>query len=171
MTSVITWLEAIVGTLPLPLLEVWGRFSYLAGLVLAICAFGGLTFRIGDRWGFGRERLTWDTRAFLSVPLTSVLIIGEKLGIRYEHGPAVQEAVLSGHYAAGRVSLSQHLHTLPPDRSISCATPRSRAGPGGWSRWPISAASFGRRVGGDSSAGSRFPVRRARIRPASENPR
>ena len=75
MTSAITWLEALVGTLPLPLLEVWGRFAYLAGLVLAICAFGGITFRIGDRWGIGRERLAWDARAFLSVPLTSVLII------------------------------------------------------------------------------------------------
>ena len=75
MTAVITWLENIVGTIPLPLLEVWGRFSYLAGLVLAVCAFGGFTFRIGERWGFGRERLTWDAKAFLSVPLTSVLII------------------------------------------------------------------------------------------------
>ena len=75
MTAVITWLEAIVGTIPLPLLEVWGRFSYLVGLVLAICAFGGFTFRIGERWGFGRERQTWDAKAFLSLPLTFVLII------------------------------------------------------------------------------------------------
>ena len=52
-----------------------GRFSYLVGLVLAVCAFGGFTFRIGERWGFGRERQTWDAKAFLSVPLTSVLII------------------------------------------------------------------------------------------------
>ncbi len=75
MTSVITWLEAIVSTIPLPLLEVWGRFSYIVGLVLAICAFGGFTFRIGERWGFGRERQTWDAKAFLSLPLTFVLII------------------------------------------------------------------------------------------------
>jgi hypothetical protein len=75
MTSVITWLEAIVSTIPLPLLEVWGRFSYIVGLVLAICAFGGFTFRIGELWGFGRERQTWDARAFLSLPLTFVLII------------------------------------------------------------------------------------------------
>ena len=61
--------------IPLPLLEVWGRFSYLVGLGLAICAFGGFTFRIGDRWGFGRERQTWDAKAFLSMPLTLVLII------------------------------------------------------------------------------------------------
>ena len=75
MTFVITWLEEIAGSIPLPLLEVWGRFSYLVGLVLCICAFGGFTFRIGGRWGFGRERVTWDAKAFLSVPLTSVLII------------------------------------------------------------------------------------------------
>jgi two-component system, sensor histidine kinase and response regulator len=75
MTAVITWLEEIFGTLPLPLLEVWGRFSYLVGFVLAICAFGGFTFRTRGRWGFGRERQTWDTRAFLSMPLTFVFII------------------------------------------------------------------------------------------------
>ena len=75
MTSVISWLEAIVSTIPLPLLEVWGRFSYIVGLVLAICAFGGFTFRIGEQWGFGRERQTWDAKAFLSLPLTFVLII------------------------------------------------------------------------------------------------
>ena len=75
MTQVITWLEAVGAILPLALLEVWGRFSYLVGFVLAVCAFGGFTFRIGDRWGFGRERQTWDTTAFLSLPLTFVLII------------------------------------------------------------------------------------------------
>jgi len=75
MTHVITWLEAVVATIPLPLLEVWGRFSYLVGLLLAICAFGGFTFRIGERWGFGRERQTWDPKTFLSLTLTFVLII------------------------------------------------------------------------------------------------
>ena len=75
MTHAIGWLEAIVDSTPLPLLEVWGRFSYLVGLLLAICAFGGYTFRIGEQWGFGRERQTWDSRAFLSLPLTFVLII------------------------------------------------------------------------------------------------
>ena len=53
----------------------WGRFSYVVGLALAICAFGGFTFRIGESWGFGRERQTWDAKAFLSLPLTFVLII------------------------------------------------------------------------------------------------
>ena len=75
MTLVITWLEAIVGTIPPQLLEVWGRFSYLVGLALAICAFGGFTFRIGERWGFGRERQAWNAKAFLRLPLTFALII------------------------------------------------------------------------------------------------
>ena len=75
MSSVITWLEGIVSGIPLPLLEVWSRFSYIVGLVLAICAFGGFTFRIGEQWGFGRERQTWDAKAFLSMPLTFVLVI------------------------------------------------------------------------------------------------
>jgi two-component system sensor histidine kinase/response regulator len=75
MAAILAWLEAIVGAIPLPFLEVWGRFSYLVGLGLAVCAFGGFTFRIGDRWGFGRERQTWNAKAFLSMPLTLVLII------------------------------------------------------------------------------------------------
>src|SRR5262245_23543059 len=75
MTHVIAWLEEVVATVPLPVLEVWGRFSYLVGLILAVCAFGRFTFRIGEKWGVGRERQTWDTKAFLSVPLTFVLII------------------------------------------------------------------------------------------------
>ena len=75
MAAILAWLEAIVTAIPLPLLEVWSRFSYLVGLVLAICAFGGFTFRIGDQWGFGRERQKWDAKAFLSLPLTFVLVI------------------------------------------------------------------------------------------------
>lgn len=75
MGAIIAWIDAAVGAVPLALLEVWGRFSYLVGAALAICAFGGFTFRIGERWGFGRERFAWDTKAFLSVPLTFVLII------------------------------------------------------------------------------------------------
>jgi signal transduction histidine kinase/CheY-like chemotaxis protein len=75
MTSAITRLEEIVSAIPLPLLEVWSRFGYIVGFVLAVCAFGRFTFRIGGRWGFGRERQTWDAKAFLSLPLTFVLII------------------------------------------------------------------------------------------------
>jgi len=75
MTAIVTWYEMIVGSVPLPLLEVLGRFSYIVGLFLAFCAFGGFTFRIGEHWGFGRARQTWNVHAFLSVPLTFVLII------------------------------------------------------------------------------------------------
>ena len=75
MTAVVTWLDAVLSFIPLPVLEVWGRFSYAVGLFVAICAFCGFTFRIGDHWGFGRARQRWDTKAFLSIPLTCVLII------------------------------------------------------------------------------------------------
>ena len=75
MTAIVAWYEMIVGSIPLPLLEVLGRFSYIVGLFLAFCAFGGFTFRIGEHWGFGRARQTWNVHAFLSVPLTFVLII------------------------------------------------------------------------------------------------
>ena len=75
MTAVVAWLDAVLSSIPLPVLEVWGRFSYVVGLFLAICAFCGFTFRIGDHWGFGRARQRWDTKAFLSIPLTCVLII------------------------------------------------------------------------------------------------
>ena len=46
MTAAISWIEAMFDGIPLPLLEVWGRFSYIAGLVLAVCAFAGFTFRV-----------------------------------------------------------------------------------------------------------------------------
>src|SRR5262245_61780978 len=75
MTNVISWLEGFFRAIPMPLLEVWGRFSFIVGLVLAVCAFGGFTFRIGEQWGFGRARQTWNTKAFLSLPLTAVLLI------------------------------------------------------------------------------------------------
>src|SRR6478736_7704528 len=75
MTAIVTWYEMIVGSIPLPLLEVLGRFSYIVGLFLAFCAFGGFTFRIGEHWGFGRARQTWNVHAFLSLPLTFVLVI------------------------------------------------------------------------------------------------
>ena len=75
MTTIVNWYEMIVGAIPLPLLEVLGRFSYIVGLFLAFCAFGGFIFQIGDHWGFGRARQTWNAQAFLSIPLTFVLII------------------------------------------------------------------------------------------------
>jgi two-component system, sensor histidine kinase and response regulator len=75
MVDVISWIDSAVSAIPLPLLEVWGRFSYLVGAAIAVCAFGGFTFRIGGRWGFGRERYAWNTKAFITVTLTFVLVI------------------------------------------------------------------------------------------------
>src|SRR3954468_9536189 len=75
MTAVINWLQEVVASIPLPVLEVWGRFSYLVGLPLAVYAFGGFTFRLGEQWGFGRERQAWDEKAFVSIPLTFVGIV------------------------------------------------------------------------------------------------
>ncbi len=75
MSAIINWLEMIFNSLPLPLLEVWGRFAYIIGLALAVSAYGGFTFKPGGRWGPGREHQAWDTKAVLSIPVTFVLII------------------------------------------------------------------------------------------------
>src|SRR6187431_2002549 len=75
MGAIISLIDSSLGAIPLALLEVWGRFSYFVGAALAVCAFGGFTFRIVERWGFGRVRFAWNTKAFLAVPLTLVLVI------------------------------------------------------------------------------------------------
>jgi two-component system, sensor histidine kinase and response regulator len=75
MTAITTWLEELFSAIPLPLLEVWGRFAFVAGLVLAVCAFGGFTFRLGDAWGFGREHHSWNAKAILAISVTFVLIL------------------------------------------------------------------------------------------------
>jgi two-component system, sensor histidine kinase and response regulator len=76
MDRAIKSIEAIFSAVPLSLLEVWGRFGYLLGFVLMVCAFGGFTFRPGGRWGLGRERQTWDAKALRSLALTFVIILG-----------------------------------------------------------------------------------------------
>ncbi|EQA37416.1 PAS domain S-box protein [Leptospira inadai serovar Lyme str. 10] len=78
MNPVLKWFEEIFALLPLPLLEVWGRFGYLIGFALMLSAYGGFTFRPGGRWAIGRERQSWDARALLSVAITfvSILITG-----------------------------------------------------------------------------------------------
>ncbi len=76
MSAGIDWLETLFGLLPLPLLEVWGRLAYIVGLALAVCAFGGFTFRPGGRWGIGREHQAWDAKAVQSIPVTFILVIG-----------------------------------------------------------------------------------------------
>ena len=71
MKAIVAWYEMLFTTVPLPLLEVWGRFAYIVGLFLAICASAVFTSQVGDRWGFGRTRQTWDAKSFLSLPITS----------------------------------------------------------------------------------------------------
>src|SRR5690348_6189231 len=75
MDRVLAWVEAIFEAVPLPLLEVWGRFGYLVGFVLMVCAFGGVTFRPAGRWRLGWERQAWDAKALQSVALTFVLVL------------------------------------------------------------------------------------------------
>lgn len=73
--AIMSALEAFFGDLPLPLLEVWGRCSFIVCSVLMICAFGGITFKPHGQWGVGHERQAWDAQAFLCIPLTFVLVI------------------------------------------------------------------------------------------------
>lgn len=74
LRDVLTWLQATIAEVPLPVLEVWGRLSYLLGFVLAILAFGCFTFRLGNELRFGRERQAWDAKALWAMPLTLVLV-------------------------------------------------------------------------------------------------
>jgi PAS domain S-box-containing protein len=75
VTSVLEAIEALVAGLGLPVLEAWGGVAYLAGVVLALAAYGGFTFRVDGRPGLGRERLAWDAKAVLSIPVTFLLVV------------------------------------------------------------------------------------------------
>ena len=75
MAPVLTWLEAAFAAVPLSWLEVWGQIAYIVGLGLAVLAFSGFTIRSDGRLFLGRERQAWDLRAFLSIPLTFILIV------------------------------------------------------------------------------------------------
>ena len=48
MTIVITWFETLVSSIPLPMLEVWGRFAYIVGLFLAISRSAALHSGLGS---------------------------------------------------------------------------------------------------------------------------
>lgn len=74
MHAVIKWLEQAFDTIPLSLLEVWGRFGYLVGFALMLCAFGNLSLRTGGHWRLGRQRQTWNTRALVASVITFALI-------------------------------------------------------------------------------------------------
>lgn len=75
MSAAVRWLEDIFAGLPLPVLEAWGSVSYAAGLLVLVCAYGGITFRSRSAWGLGREKQTWNARALLSIPLTFVAVL------------------------------------------------------------------------------------------------
>lgn len=75
MDTAVQWLEAVFAGIPLPVLEVWGRFGALVGVVLMVFAYGGLTFKPGGAWGLGRERQTWDSKALRGVVFTFVIVI------------------------------------------------------------------------------------------------
>ncbi|TGK01166.1 HAMP domain-containing protein [Leptospira langatensis] len=74
MNLAIQRLEEIFASIPLPLMDIWGRFGYIVGIFLMVSAFGGFTFRAGGNWSFGRQRQIWDAPALLSVAFTFVLI-------------------------------------------------------------------------------------------------
>jgi PAS domain S-box-containing protein len=71
----IAGIEAMFGAIPPSLLEIWGRTAYVIGFLLAIWAFGGLTWRPRATPLIGRERQVWDVPAVLSVLTTFVLVI------------------------------------------------------------------------------------------------
>lgn len=75
MITFISWFESFFQSIPLPLLQVWGSFGFIAGLILMVLAYGGFTLRNGDEWSFGREKHSWDTRSVLSIGLSFVLIL------------------------------------------------------------------------------------------------
>lgn len=74
MNDVLNWLGGIFNSIPLTLLEVWGRFGFLVGFSLMLAAFARITFRPAYQWGLGRERQTWNTKALLSIIITFLLI-------------------------------------------------------------------------------------------------
>ncbi|MCU7729311.1 ATP-binding protein [Actinoplanes sp. KI2] len=69
------WIDGTVASLPLGVLEVWGKLAYLVGILLVVVAYGGFTFRPGGHWRLGRERQAWDAKAVVSIPLTFILIV------------------------------------------------------------------------------------------------
>lgn len=67
-------LEVIFQKIPLPILEVWGSFGFIVGLIIMVFAYGGFTFRTGNRWAIGREWQAWDEKSLYSILISFVLI-------------------------------------------------------------------------------------------------
>lgn len=74
MAEIIIWLELFISKIPLPILEVWGRFSFLLGSMIAIFAFTGFTFRNGKHFRISREVWTWNLKSFYFFLITFVSI-------------------------------------------------------------------------------------------------
>lgn len=74
MDRIILLLEAFFQNIPLPLLEIWGSFAFMVGIVLMVLAYGGFSLRTGDHWGFGRESQAWDDKALIATAISFVLI-------------------------------------------------------------------------------------------------
>ncbi len=70
MQQLVQFLEGLFTAIPLPILEIWGRLAYFIGLLLALFAFGGFTFTPRGRWGLGRIRQNWNSRALLCAGLS-----------------------------------------------------------------------------------------------------
>lgn len=74
MDRIILFLETIFQNLPLSLMEIWGSFAFIIGLVLMILAYGGFTLRTGDNWSFGRESQAWDEKSLIAMGISFVTI-------------------------------------------------------------------------------------------------
>ncbi|TGL03331.1 HAMP domain-containing protein [Leptospira bouyouniensis] len=74
MAEIIIWLELVISKIPLPILEVWGRFAFLLGSMVAIFAFTGFTFRNGKQFRISREVWTWNLKSFYFFLITFVSI-------------------------------------------------------------------------------------------------
>ncbi|MCW7470296.1 HAMP domain-containing sensor histidine kinase [Leptospira kanakyensis] len=74
MAEIIVWIEHIVSNIPLPILEVWGRFAFLFGSILSIFAFTGFTFRNGKSFRISREVWNWNLTSFYWFLITFVSI-------------------------------------------------------------------------------------------------
>ncbi|EMY70038.1 ATP-binding protein [Leptospira vanthielii] len=74
MVEIIVWIELVISNIPLPILEVWGRFSFLLGSIISIFAFTGFTFRNGKTFRISREVWNWNLTSFYWFLITFVTI-------------------------------------------------------------------------------------------------
>lgn len=74
MDRIVLFLEALFHNIPLPLMEIWGSFAFILGIILMFLAYGGFTLRTGENWSFGRESQAWDEKALIAMGISFVLI-------------------------------------------------------------------------------------------------